>query len=403
MRPDKISWKHAFSFWWVVVLVAMATGWVGGHWRATQAGSRSAADSSLPVAVQQAVPQTLVRQLTLEAELLPFQEVEVHAKVAGYVKEIYVDIGSRVRTGQLLAVLSVPELEHEQDGATADLARRKHQLIEAQSEYEALHLAYSRLAEVSDSGQELVAQQELDEAASKDRGAQASVLAAEAALASAQANDARLRSMLDYTHITAPFTGIVTKRYAHVGTMLPAGTSTSTQALPLVHLAQNDPLRLVIPVPESAAPFIHDGTPVRVHIPAIARTFDARVTRFSAQLDLATRTLRAEVDISNPRFEFTPGEYADAEIMLQRKEHALSVPVEALIQEDGRTFLFVVTPQNVLEQRQVTVGLETPHAVEITSGLKAGERVVISNYRALKPGQRVAPRATSPQPTEEKP
>lgn len=375
----------------LIVFVAGIT-WIGGHWRTMRASSRPVESPPPQVTVQQIVPQTLVRRLTLEAELQPFQEVEVHAKVAGYVKQIYVDIGSRVQTGQLLAVLSVPELNHEQDQASADLARRQHELLRAQSEYEALHLAYSRLAQVSSSAKDLVAQQELDDAASKDRAAQAEVAAAEAALASARANDARVRSMLAYTRIVAPFTGIVTKRYAHVGTMLPAGTSTSTQAMPLVHLAQNNPLRLVIPVPESAAPFIHDGTPVRVSIPAIGRTFEARVTRFSGELDLATRTLRAEVDLPNPRYELTPGEYADADIALAKKEDALSVPLEAVIGNGGRSSVFVVNSNNIVEQRTVVQGMETPQAVEITSGIRAGEQVIVSNLGALKPGQRVEPR-----------
>jgi len=379
-----------------VVVFAVTGTWIAGHWRTMRASSRPAGSAPPLVTVQQIVPRTLVRRLGLEAELQPFQEVEVHAKVAGYVKQIYVDIGSRVRAGQLLAVLSVPELNHEQDEASADLARRQHELLRAQSEYEALHLAYSRLAQVSSSAKDLVAQQELDDAASKDRAAQAEVAAAEAALASARANDARVRSLLAYTRIVAPFAGIVTKRYAHVGTMLPAGTSTSTQALPLVHLAQNDPVRLVIPVPESAAPLIHDGTPVRVSIPAIGRTFNARVTRFSGELDLATRTLRAEVDLPNARYELTPGEYANVELVLAKKENALTVPVDAVVNRDGRTSVFVVTSQNVIERRAVSLGMETPQAVEITSGLHPGERVIVSSLEVLKPGQRVEPRLVTP-------
>lgn len=391
MSQKKIVWSPLSRFWWVILIVIGVIVWSSERSR-SHAEARNAADDPPAVAVQQVVPQRLVRSLAVEAELQPFQEVDVHAKVAGYVKEIYVDIGSRVRAGQLLGVLSVPELEHERDGAAADLARRQHELIRAQSEFEALHLAYSRLKEVSGSEQNLVAQQELDDAASKDRSAQAAVSAAEAALASARANDARIRSLLSYTHITAPFTGIVVRRFAHVGTMLPAGTSSSTQALPLVHLSQNDPLRLVIPVPESAAPFIRDGTPVRVHISAIDRRFDASVTRFSGELDMSTRTLRAEVDISNPHLDLTPGEYADAEITLERREGALSVPVESVVQQNGRASLLVITPRNTVEQRAVTLGMETPRAVEITSGLHAGERVVVSNQLALKTGDRVEAR-----------
>lgn len=400
MSQPKVFWTRASRFWWLVLIVIGAIAWSSERSR-SHAEARSTADDPPAVAVQQVVPQTLVRRLTVEAELQPFQEVDVHAKVAGYVKDIYVDIGSRVRAGQPLAVLSVPELEHERDGAAADLARRQHELIRAQSEYEALHLAYNRLREVSGSQQNLVAQQELDDASSKDRASQAAVSAAEAALASARANDARIRSLLSYTHITAPFTGIVVRRFAHVGTMLPAGTASSTQALPLVHLSQNDPLRLVIPVPESAAPFIRAGTPVRVHIPAINRTFDASVTRFSGELDTATRTLRAEVDISNPHFDLTPGEYADADIALERREAALSVPVESVVQQDGRASLLVVTSRNTLELRSVTIGMETPHAVEITSGLHAGERVVVANQLALKTGDRVEPRLLPPAPAQE--
>ncbi len=204
--------------------------------------------TAVTVAVAKAAVEDLSRDLSLTAELRPFQEIEVMAKVAGYVKAIYVDIGDRVKKGQLLAVLEVPEMAD-------DLTVGKDELRRAQAAHDIADLSFKRLSQVAAQRPGLVAQQEIDDARSRDLVAEAQVAAARAALG-------RIKTMLDYSRVTAPFDGVVTKRYADIGSMIQAGTASQTQAMPLVRLSENSMLRLIVPVPESAVPTVHIGQQV---------------------------------------------------------------------------------------------------------------------------------------------
>ncbi|HEV2178186.1 MAG TPA: efflux RND transporter periplasmic adaptor subunit [Terriglobia bacterium] len=392
-----------------IILSAVAVLSTEGCSRAVRAREQAAADPPPSVAVVRVTRGSISRRLILEAELEPFQEVDVHAKVAGYVKAIYVDVGTRVRQGQLLAVLAIPELEREQDQASATVMRRKAEVARAEEElrraesvHESIHLQASRLAAVSDSKNNLVAQQEVDDAVSKDKAAEAEIsgnraalAAARAALEDAQANVKKARDIVEYSRITAPFPGVIAKRYAHTGAMLPAGTSTTTQGMPLVKLTQNDPLRLVIFVPESAVPFIHSGTLVGVRVPVVGRTLAGTVSRFAGELDPSTRTMRTEVDVPNPKLELVPGEYADAEITLEHRENALTVPLQAVLSRDNQPAVLVVGAGDVVEKRDVSVGIESAAEIEITAGLREEDRVISSNPKQLKPGQPVQPVAPS--------
>lgn len=369
------------------------------------ARNKQADDPPPVVLVARAVSRPLERNLKLEAELQPFQEVEVHAKVAGYVKEMDVDLGSRVKAGQLLATLSVPELEHEREQASALVVRRQAEVVraqedlkQAQSAHEAVHLQANRLSALGDSSNNMVAQQEIDDAISKDKSAEARISAAraalsaaEAAFADARANAEKVRSLLEYTRITAPFSGVVSHRYADTGTMLPAGTSSSTQALPLVRLTQDDPLRLVILVPETAVPFIHAGAAVRISVPAGKWTGEGQISRSAGALDPATRTMRVEVNVPNPTRALAPGEDAVVEILLERKDSALVVPLAAVLSPENDPSVLAVGPGNHLDRRRVTLGAETPAEFEILSGIRPNDLVVV-NPQNLKPGQTVQPK-----------
>src|SRR5262249_5935948 len=152
----------------------------------------------------------------------------------------------------------------------------------------------------------LVAQQDIDEATGRDRVAEAQVATAKAALAAAaeqlaiaKASLNKTRTLLAYAQITAPFAGVITHRYADTGAMIQAGTSSQTQAMPLVKLSQNSVLRLTIPVPESAVPQVHLGESVDVTVPALRKTFVGQVSRFADKLDEQTRTMHTEVDVKN--------------------------------------------------------------------------------------------------------
>src|SRR5208283_5249988 len=204
--------------------------------------------------------------ITLSGEFRPFQQVDVHAKVAGYIRHIFVDVGDKVSAGQVLAILEIPELSAQVMGAQADIRRSQDAIRRAQSEIEraesthqAYHSAYTRLKQASEERPGLVAEQELDDALAKDKETEAQIDSARAALAEsqnrlgmAQAALDRLLALKDYSHVTAPFAGVVTKRYADTGALIQAGTASETQSKPVVQISEWSLLRLVIPVPESA-------------------------------------------------------------------------------------------------------------------------------------------------------
>ena len=217
--------------------------------------------------------------LEIASEFQPFQEVDVYAKVSGYIQKLYVDYGTHVKQGQVLAVLEIPELQQQlqQDEASVrrseqELTRAREDLNRAQSAYTVAHLTYTRLADVQKSRPELISQEEIDVAKGKDLEADADVSAQKAALAAAEeallAAKAALgkdQAMFDYARMTAPFDGVVTQIYAYTARCFPAGTaSTNKGDSALCRLSQNNLLRLVIPVPERAVSNIQIGETVAV-------------------------------------------------------------------------------------------------------------------------------------------
>jgi RND family efflux transporter MFP subunit len=369
--------------------------------------SESTAAAATPVvAVEKAARTDLAQTLTVTAEFRPFQEIDVHAKVAGYVKAIYVDVGDRVQAGQLLAVLEVPEMQDELRQGEAAMSRAQEEVNRAQADLEraesvrqVAHLSATRLESVMKAKPNLVAQQDIDEATGRDRVAEAQVSTAKAALASAhqqsevaRAGQQRTQTLFNYTRITAPFAGVVTHRYADTGSMIQAGTSSQTQAMPIIKLSQNNVLRLSIPVPESAVSRIRVGAPVEVTVNALHRSFPGTVARTADKVDEQTRTMHTEVDVKNPGLELVPGMYASVALELASKKNALTVPVQALERTESGGAVWVVDPEGKLRVRPVTLGLESADRVEATSGLKDDELIVIGNRSQLKAGNTVVPR-----------
>jgi RND family efflux transporter MFP subunit len=360
-------------------------------------------DAAITVGVMNVGKESLSRQITLSSELVPFQEIDVYAKESGYVQRLNVDYGTHVKRAQVMAVLEIPELEAQIDEDQAEIKNASNQVIRAQHElaryeaqYKALHLEYTRLNGVFETQPGIVAQQEVDDAQGKDLAAasqvdagKAAVDAAQSQLAAAKAKLIHDQTLFDYSKITAPFSGVVTERYANLGTLMQAGTGSSTQAMPLVRLSEDDLFRLVIPVPESYVHYIRIGDPVSVNVPSLKHTFPGKVARFSVDVRADTRTMHTEVDVPNAEGVLLPGLYAEAELGLEQKADVLAVPVQALNHEGNKTTVFVVNQEAQLEDRTVQIGLETSSDAEITSGLREGEQVVVSDRSGLNPDQKV--------------
>jgi RND family efflux transporter MFP subunit len=366
-----------------------------------------AAGDAVSVAVTKAVRKTLEQKLTVSSELVPFQEIDVYAKESGYVKQLDVDYGTRVKAGQVMAVLEIPELQlqlQEDDAAIKaadDQVKRLGRQVDAvEARSKVLHSYYDRLAGVWKENPKLLAQQEVDDAQGKDLTGQADVEAARANLETAQSQAEATRAkrkrdgaLADYAKIPAPFDGVVTQRYANYGTLLQAGTNSSAQAL--VQLSEDDTFRLVIPVPETYVRYIHLNDPVSVNVPSLNRVVPGKVARFSVHVKEETRTMHTEVDVPNADRTLVPGLYADATIQLQRKQGALSVPSQALNRDGDRVTVDVVGPSNKIEVRPVVTGIETAQDVEIVSGVNEGDLVITGDRSGLKAGQQVTPKIVS--------
>lgn len=362
------------------------------------------------VAVAKATVADMSRDIVLTAEFRPYQEIEVMAKIAGYVKKINVDVGDRVQEGQLLATIEVPEMADDQTRAQslvnrsqAELARARDELQRAESSHQIAHLSYTRLSEVAKQKPGLVAQQEIDDAHSKDlvseaqvSGAKSSVGAAEQQVQVSLAEVQKVKTLLEYTRVTAPFAGLITRRFADTGAMIQAGISSSTQAMPLVRLSQNSLLRLILPVPESAVPTVHVGQTVDVRVPTLGHSFPGRVARFAQKVSSATRTMDTELDVPNPNLVLIPGMYAQANLTLDHRSKVLTIPIPAvdLGTDESSGQVVVVTSENRVEIRKVQLGLQSDSKIEVRSGLREGDLVVTSNRSNLKTGQEVRPKLT---------
>ena len=372
----------------------------------TDASTEKAAnqpDAPAIVPVVKAARANLVNDLVLTAEFEPFQQVDLMAKVAGYVQSIKVDIGDRVREGQLLAVLEIPEMEDDLTKAAAvivetndEIATASDELHRAEQAHELAHLSYTRIADVLKREPGLVPQQEVDEARSRDMIAEAQVSAAKSSLRTAeqrtrvaQADQTRIQTLHKYMTISAPFEGVVTKRYANAGSMIQAGTASQTQAMPIIQLSQNNLLRLILPVPESGVSHVHVGEAVEVRVTSLGRAFPGRVARFAEKIQPSTRTMDTEVDVPNPSLTLIPGMYAEVNLRIDERRNVLSIPLDAVDRSGSASRVYTVTPAGMLHITPVVLGLESDQRVEVMSGLQEGDAVVVGRHVGLKDGQQV--------------
>ena len=392
------------SYIGISLAVVAMVGWVIFEFPGNRAQARGEDPSTIPtVAVALATRGPIRSSITLSGAFRPYQEVDVHAKVAGYIRRIYVDVGDKVKEGQNLAILEVPELSAQVAGGQADtrrsedaIRRAEHDVQRAESAHTASHAAYARLKQASEARPGLIAEQELDDSLAHDQEAEAQVGSARAALAEAQSQLSVARANLDryasleaYSRITAPFGGVVTKRYADTGALIQAGTASDTQSMPVVRLAEWSRLRLVVPVPESAVPDLRLGQAIDVVVPALGRTIKGKVARFADALNEETRTMHTEIDVENPDGTLVEGMYAETTLVLHQKDSVLTVPIQAVKRNGTNGSVFVVDKSGAVGQRAITLGVDSEARIEVLSGLSDGDQVIVGNLNALQAGQHV--------------
>jgi RND family efflux transporter MFP subunit len=348
--------------------------------------------------------------LTVAGEFQPYQEVELHAKVSGYIRRINVDIGDRVKNGEVIATLEVPELNAQVAASQAEIRHSQSEIARAQSgvalaqaDYAALHAAYTRLSSASKQRPGLIAEQELDDARSKDQDAAAKIDVAKSALEAtkeqlgvSQADNQRVKALQDYSVVTAPFSGVVTMRYADVGSLIQAGTASNTQSMPVVQVAQSDLLRLRMPIPEEDVPFIKTGGDVQIKLEATGKIISGKIIRFTRELTTSTRTMLAEVDVPNPDLALSTGMTAETTIILQKQKNVLTVPAGAVLKEgDGQAYVLIVDADNKVQKVTVALGIQGSNRVEITQGLKERQSVIVSGQSNYETGQIVRPKLST--------
>lgn len=374
-----MAWIAAITVAGIVILCVRLP------WRSSEAdGASSAAMRSATAAT--VGREDLYREVEIPAEFRPRVEVELHAKVSGYLQTILVDFGDRVKAGQLLAVLEVPELKDELDSAVAAEKR-------AGADYQDAHLIYQRLAGVNREHPNLVAQQDIDNAEAKNN-------VTAAAVAAAKADAGKYQTLLDYTRITAPFDGVITRRYADPGALIQAGTA-SGQAGPVVRVSDNYRLRLDFPVSVEYVKYIKEGDRVDARVDSLGgKTYSGVITRFTREVNEDTRTMTTEIEVPNPNLELTPGMYASVALKVEKRPSALAVPIEA-VSSGSQPTVYLINGNNEIEERAVTLGVETATRYEILAGLKEGDRVLIGNRSEYHPGEKVDPKpARAPVPTQ---
>jgi len=385
----------------------------GGSSRTANADAVGGPEHAAYAAVAPAARETIANPFSIAGQFIPYQNVELHAKVAGYIKNIYVDIGDRVHTGEVLAVLEIPELVAQIDEAKAsvhhaeeEIQRSQSEVLRAEADNVALHANAVRLVNTNKAQPGLIAQQELDDATAKDRASAARVDAAKSAraaaqqqLAVAQATLQHYNALYSYANIVAPYDGVVTWRFSDTGALVQAGTS-ETSGLPVVTVAQINLLRLRIPAPESVAANVRIGDTADVEVQATGQHFKGTVTRFTDALDPTTRTEQVEIDVPNPDYHLQPGMYANVTLMTNSKPNVLTVPVEAIQRAGNKTYVLALNSQNQVERREVQTGVQGSNKVEVVAGLTPGERVIVGNLGSYQSGETVIPRPAFTAPND---
>ena len=368
--------------------------------------SANARAASIPAArVAVAQRGDISHVLTLAGQFQPYQVVDVHPKVSGYMRKINVDIGDIVHEGQSLATLEVPELKaqlqqtvFQVDQSKEEITRAQHEISRAEAQHQALHEQYVRLQQAGQGHPGLIAEQELDNARAADLSAEAQADGARAALAgakqhlgSAQSENQRVQALHDYTNVVAPISGVVVWRYADTGALIQGGTNSNSQDLPIVRLSQSSLLRLRLPVPEDDVRFVRDGDQVQVRVDAINRSLMGKVVRFTRDVNFETRTMETEVDVDNKDLSISPGMYANTMLRLAHVDKVVTIPVEAVVLQGRQQVVYTLDDSNHVHVRPVQLGIQGSKLAEVKSGLQPGERVILGGQDKYQEGEVVSP------------
>jgi RND family efflux transporter MFP subunit len=327
--------------------------------------------------------------VTLPATTSPFEAADIFARASGYIERRNVDIGSRVKTGDLLAVITAPELDHQIAQAEASLAQAKATHRQTKETRELGQVTWVRDATLVNQG--WVTRQQGDTDRLNYAAQQQAVRAESAAIQSQKARLAVLRQQKAYQQVIAPFDGVVTRRNIDVGSLVQADAASGTF---MFTLTQNDVLRIRLYVPQDAAIGVKPGIDAVIRVPEIPdRVFAGKVARIADALDPATRTLQTEIDVVNSEGELSPGIYCTVELEVPRRTPSLIVPAAAIVfDRDGLRVL--VVEDGIARSRTITETRDFGTEVEVSDGVKEGDQVVLTPPVNLEDGSKVQIRST---------
>jgi multidrug efflux pump subunit AcrA (membrane-fusion protein) len=385
----------------VAVVGTSVLGFVAEQYLVASPPTSTNVDTRPAVEVDHPRRATVVQRIETNATLEAFEDTDLFAKVSGYLSDVRVDIGDHVKAGQVLAIISVPEMENElaEDKAQLDSKQRALETARSQVEHNKANVA---LQDVTLKRQEMlftshnIASQDLDQARANADIAKADVGVAEANLAfsAAQVNLAaatveRIKSLLAYAQIVAPFDGVVARRLVNRGDLVQAATSTRTT--PLFTIQRIDTIRVFCDVPENDVPHLHLGDPASVKPYGFeGKSFAGTVSRFSLRLDPETRNMRTEIDLPNPEERLYPGMYAEVSLEMNRRPDALTIPAAAVGSDSTGNFVYTVTDSHIA-RLAIKIGLTDNGRTEVTTGLSKDTPVVTTFRGAPPPGTAVRP------------
>ena len=346
----------------------------------------------------------MAQRLQTNATLAAFEEADLFAKVSGYLSDVRVDIGDHVKAGQVLAVIDIPEMERELAEAEAQLESKQSSLESARRQLDhynaniTLQNALLRRREELGAEGHYISDRTLDEvrAAAEIAKADLSVGEANRALAANQVDVAaatveKIKTLLAYRQIVAPFDGVVARRLVNRGDLVQAATATRTtpSAGSLFTVQRIDTIRVFCDVPENDVPHLRIGDPAIVKPAGFdGKTFTGKVTRFSLRLDPETRNMRTEIDLPNPDERLYPGTYAEVVLEMNRRPEALTVPTAAVGSDGDGNFVYTIT-DNRITRLAIKSGLTDNGRIEVTAGLSAETSVVATLKTAPPPGTEV--------------
>ena len=386
MRIKKIKQNRLSRVAVGVLVAAAAFAATGCNSRKTSAAVVSSVVAPTPVDTVQVASRKLDMKISLPGELQPYEEVRVFPRVSGFVKWIGVDRGSRVKKGELIAVLSAPEIVAQKAEAQAKLMSAENQRIAAEAKLHADESTYQRLKAAANTPG-VISDEELETAEKAAEADRARMVALRNTADAARANLSSAVEMQGYLRITAPFDGVVTKRNVHPGALVGPGSGTQPSML---RIEQVSHLRLIVAVPEIYVAGIQQGAKVEFTVPAFpGRTFSGTVARLADSMDVATRTMPVEMDVWNPDAELHSGMFPEVLWPVHRPQPTLFVPQTAVGRNMEQSYVVRIRDGRA-EQVGVKTGGTVGDLTEVFGDLKAGDAVAVHASEDLRPGTAVS-------------